>query len=121
MRDRRGPLAALLLVAGYAAILLWLQLWVAAKLGAPVTLAVPPALAFLLKCNAVLLAWRVVVRAGFVTATYGIGQGILSIPRLAVGNFIAILAVKRAILFHSAGAPRRWEKTHHIFPAEEKA
>ena len=36
MRDRRGPLAALLLVAGYAAILLWLQLWLASSLGAPV-------------------------------------------------------------------------------------
>ena len=58
MRDRRGPLAALLLVAGYAAILLWLQLWIASKLGAPVSLTVSPALAFLLTVNAVLLAWR---------------------------------------------------------------
>ncbi|MCY7281605.1 MAG: glycosyl transferase family protein, partial [Sphingomonas bacterium] len=121
MRDRRGPLAALLLVAGYAAILLWLQLWIAAKLGAPVILAAPPVLTMLLKLNAVLLAWRVLVRAGFVTATYGIGQGLLSIPRLLVGNLISILAVKRAIGVHASGGPKRWEKTHHIFPAEEQA
>ena len=122
MRDRRGPLAALLLVAGYAAILLWLQLWIAAKLGAPVSLSVSPVLGFLLTVNAVLLAWRVLVRAGFVTATYGIGQGLLSIPRMLVGNVIAILSVKRAILIHTSGRPRRWEKTRHTFPtAEEQA
>ena len=120
MRDRRGPLAALLLVAGYAAILLWLQLWIAARLGAPVILAAPPVLIFLLKLNAGLLAWRVLVRAGFVTATYGIGQGLLSIPRLVVGNLISILAVKRAISIHASGGPKRWEKTRHIFPAEEQ-
>ncbi|MEO5577547.1 MAG: glycosyl transferase family protein [Sphingomicrobium sp.] len=121
MRDRRGPLAALLLVAGYAAILLWLQLWIAARLGAPVILAAPPLLTFLLKLNAVLLAWRILVRAGFVTATYGLGQGWLSVPRLLVGNFIAVLAVRRAIGIHASGGPRRWEKTRHIFPAEERA
>ena len=121
MRDRRGPLAALLLVAGYAAMLLWLQLWIATRLGAPVVLTISPLLAFLLKINAVLLAWRVLVRAGFVTATYGLGQGLLSIPRLLVGNLIAILAVKRAIAIHASGIPRRWDKTRHIFPAEEQA
>ena len=121
MRDRRGPLAALLLVAGYAAILLWLQLWIAMLLGAPLVLMISPLLAFLLKLNAALLAWRVLVRAGFVTATYGLGQGLLSIPRLLVGNLIAILAVKRAIALHASGIPRRWDKTRHIFPAEEQA
>ncbi len=122
MRDRRGPLAAILLLAGYGAILLWLQLWIASQLGAPVSLAVSPALGFLLTINTALLAWRVLVRAGFVTATYGLGQGLLSIPRLLVGNLIAMLAVKRAISIHSSKAPRRWDKTHHIFPAaEEKA
>jgi adsorption protein B len=121
MRDRRGPLAALLLAAGYAAILLWLQLWIASLLGAPVSLAVPPVLAFLLTVNAVLLAWRVMVRALFVTATYGPVEGLLSIPRMLVGNVIAMLAVKRAVQVHAAGGPPRWDKTRHIFPAKEQA
>jgi len=98
-----------------------LQLWIARGLGAPVALVASPVLAFLLKLNAVLLGWRILVRAGFVTATYGLGQGLLSIPRLVVGNVIAMLAVKRAIGLHAAGGPRRWDKTLHIFPAEEKA
>ena len=120
MRDRRGPLAALLLVAGYAAILLWLQLWIAEGLGAPVNLAASPLLASLLKVNLVLLAWRIAMRFGFVTATYGIGEGLLSIPRMLVGNIIAMLAVKRAVALHAKGGPKTWEKTRHIFPAEER-
>jgi acetyltransferase len=34
---------------------------------------------------------------------------------------LAILAVKRALFLHAAGGPRRWDKTHHIFPVEEHA
>jgi adsorption protein B len=120
MRDRRGPLAALLMVAGYAAILLWSQLWVARALGAPVALTASPLLAWLLKLNAWLLGWRIAMRAGFVTATYGPLQGLLSIPRLVVGNVIAMLAVKRAIAIHSKGEPLKWDKTSHIFPVGER-
>lgn len=121
MRDRRGPLAGLLLVTGYAAALLWLQIGIAQALGAPVDLVLSPALATLLTINAALLAWRVLMRAGFVTATYGLTQGLLSIPRLVVGNVITILAVWRALNIHADGGPRRWDKTRHIFPAEESA
>ena len=121
MRDRRGPLAALLMVAGYGAALLWLQLGIARALGAPVALGLSPALATLLTINAIMLGWRVLVRAGFVTATYGLKQGLLSVPRLVVGNIIAILAVKRALAIHAHGGPPRWDKTRHIFPAEENA
>jgi adsorption protein B len=119
LRDRRGPLAALLLVAGYAAAFLWLQLALAAALGAPVALAVSPALALLLKLNLALLAWRLAMRFAFVTAAYGLGEGLRSIPRMVVGNVIAILAVKRAVALHLGGGPQRWDKTVHVFPSEE--
>ncbi len=121
MRDRRGPLAALLLIAGYGAAFLWLQIGIAQTLGAPIQLVLSPALATLLTINAVLLGWRVLMRAGFVTATYGPMQGLLSVPRLIVGNVIAILAVRRALAIHADGGPSRWDKTRHIFPAEETA
>ena len=121
MRDRRGPLAGLLMIAGYGAALLWLQIGIAQALGAPVELVLSPALATLLTINAVLLGWRILMRAGFVTATYGLKQGLLSVPRLLVGNIIAILAVWRALGIHADGGPRRWDKTRHIFPAEENA
>jgi adsorption protein B len=35
-----------------------------------------------------------------------------------VANIIAVLAARRALLLHSAGGARQWDKTHHIFPAE---
>ena len=118
MRDRRGPLAALLLLTGYAALLLWTQLWIAARLGAPVMPEVRPLLGWLLVANAVLLTWRVLMRALFTTMTYGLGQGLLSIPRLVVGNVIAIFASWRALRLHLSRRPQRWDKTDHVFPAE---
>ena len=121
MRDRRGPLAGLLMMAGYGAALLWLQIAIAQGLGAPLELHLSPALEALLTINAALLGWRILMRAGFVTATYGLRQGLLSIPRLVVGNVISILAVWRALSIHSRGGPSRWDKTRHIFPAEENA
>ena len=118
LRDRRGPFAALLMLAGYAAALLWAQLALAHALGAPVSLEVSPWLVLLLKVNAALLAWRVAMRALFTASAYGLWQAILSVPRLLVANLIAILAVRRALVLHDRGGPRVWDKTRHIFPAE---
>ncbi len=118
MRDRRGPLAALLMFAGYLAAFLWGQLWLATLLGAPRPAPPSPALMTLLTINAGLLGWRVVMRIGFTTAAYGWLQGLLAIPRLVVGNMIALLAARRAFFVHASGGPRQWDKTRHIFPAE---
>ena len=118
MRDRRGPLAALLLLAAYAAALLWSQIWLAQALGAPIQAQVDPAIVTLLTINGWLLAWRVLMRAGFTASAYGWREGLLSIPRLVVGNVIAMLAAARAVSLHIGGGATRWDKTRHIFPAE---
>ncbi len=118
MRDRRGPLAALLLLTGYGAAFLWAQVGIAASMGAPVEVPVSPALAWLLSINAWLLGWRLAMRFAFTTAAYGLGQGLLSLPRTIVANLIAILAARRALMIHSNGGATRWDKTHHIFPTE---
>jgi adsorption protein B len=118
MRDRRGPLAALLLLAAYGAALLWSQLWLAEALGAPIKARLSPGLVMLLAINGWLLAWRVLMRAVFTTAAYGLGEGLLSVPRLVVGNVIAMLAAARAVSLHLGGGAKRWDKTRHIFPAE---
>ena len=118
MRDRRGPLAALLLVAAYTAALLWAQLWLAEAIGAPIKARFDPTLAMLLLVNGWLLAWRVLMRACFTAYAYGWGEGLMSIPRLFVGNLIAMLAAARAVSLHIGGGATRWDKTRHIFPAE---
>ena len=118
MRDRRGPLAAMLLLAGYAAAILWAEVALAAALGAPVAVPVSPALATLMHVNGWLLSWRLLMRAGFTSAAYGWREGLRSVPRTFIANIIAVLAARRALLLHSAGGASRWDKTHHIFPAE---
>jgi adsorption protein B len=118
MRDRRGPLAALLLLSAYGAALLWSQLWLAEALGAPIKARLSPGLITLLTVNGWLLAWRVLMRAAFTTTAYGLTEGLLSVPRLVVGNVIAMLAAARAVSLHLGGGAKRWDKTRHIFPAE---
>jgi adsorption protein B len=118
LRDRRGPLAALLIVAGYLAALLWSQLWLAEALGAPIEARIDPLLQNLLTVNAWLLAWRVLMRAWFTASAYGVEEGLLSMPRLFVGNLIAVMSAFRALSRHVAGGKPRWDKTRHIFPNE---
>ncbi len=118
MRDRRGPLAALLLLAAYLAAFLWSQIWLARALGAPLEVRLDPTLITLLTLNAWLLAWRVLMRAGFTASAYGWREGLLSVPRLVVGNLITVLAAFRAVRLHLGGGTPRWDKTRHIFPTE---
>jgi adsorption protein B len=118
MRDRRGPLAALLLLAGYAAAILWAEVALAAALGASISVPVSPVLATLMWINGWLLGWRLLIRACFTSAAYGWREGLRSIPRTLIANIIAVLAARRALLLHSAGGAKRWDKTSHIFPVE---
>jgi adsorption protein B len=118
MRDRRGPLAALLLLAGYAAAILWAQVALAAALGAPIAVPVSATLAWLMWINGWLLGWRLLMRACFTGAAYGWPEALRALPRTLVANVIAVLAARRALLLHSAGGAKRWDKTHHIFPVE---
>ena len=118
MRDRRGPLAALLLLSGYGAAILWAEVALAASLGAQIAVPVSPLLATLMWTNGWLLGWRILMRVGFTTAAYGVGEGLRSVPRMIVANVIAMLAAHRALLIHSAGGPKQWDKTHHKFPVE---
>ena len=118
MRDRRGPMAALLLLCGYSAALLWGQMWLAAALGAPITVYVDPLLSTLLWINLWLLLWRLAMRALFTGSAYGWGEGLRSIPRLVVGNFVAIFAAARAVVIYSRRSSSPWEKTRHVFPKD---
>lgn len=77
-------------------------------------------LVFLLWLNAILMINRILQRTIFVTQYYGLFQGLLSAPRMFLGNFINFLANWRAIkqvIQH--GNPRRiaWDKTTHDFPS----
>lgn len=120
LRDRRAPLAALVLSAAYLALLLYAVALIAGWLGGTTLPQTGPLLRLLLTVNAGLLAWRLVVRAGFVTATHGWREGMRSIPRALVGNIVAMMAARRALagyLRFRRDGQHRWDKTDHQFPA----
>ncbi|HEY9581145.1 MAG TPA: glycosyltransferase family 2 protein [Rhizorhapis sp.] len=120
-RDRRGPLAAVILCCAYAAILLFgvteIARLVTGTKGAPF----PPVLTLLLTCNALLMVWRMAVRGIFASKFYGWREAVRSAPRAVLANIIAIMAARRAMLHYiriSRGKMPVWEKTTHHFPEE---
>ncbi len=118
-RDRRAPIAVIVLVAAYAALVLW-----GVQLGLHLAIErVPPSVAewmqLVLIANAVMLGWRLAMRAAFVWRAEGWREGLRSAPRMAVGNLVAMLAARRAVVRYIAmlrGAPTWWDKTAHHFP-----
>ncbi|WP_082448559.1 MULTISPECIES: glycosyl transferase family protein [unclassified Sphingomonas] len=119
MRDRRTILAIPVLALAYLALLVW-GLAGTAHAIAGTTLPVPDsAMRWLLAVNFALLAWRVLIRAILVARNYGRGQALRSVPRLLVGNGIALLAARRAIMRYLRslrGGTLVWDKTAHHFP-----
>ncbi|SFS06063.1 glycosyl transferase family protein [Sphingomonas jatrophae] len=116
LRDRRAPLAALVLTAGYAGALMGLLatlLRLAA--GEPaIMLWRPDALGIALT---LLLGWRVGMRVLFVSRIYGAKEGLWSMPRLVVANFVLIASSWRALRRYLSPHPPQWDKTAHVFPA----
>lgn len=124
LRDRQSLLAAILLGAGYLAMALWLVLkaWQGAGGDGPAPM--PATLTALVTVNLGLLAWRMAVRAGFTAAAYGWREGLRSMPRMAIGNLVTMLAAASALSRYRAlrrGGRLRWDKTAHIFPVRAAA
>lgn len=120
MRDRRGPLAALVLGIAYAQLAIW-ALMVAGGIGSGSGMELSPLLASILVANAAFLVWRASLRFVFTAREYGGVEGIRAVLRIPVANVIAIMAGTRALAYylHSlAGGTIRWHKTvHDIHPA----
>jgi bacteriophage N4 adsorption protein B len=121
LRDRRAIVAALILCAAYAALILAV-LQSAVAVWTKSTL--PPLSArmgWLLSANGAMLVWRMLCRFAFVTQVYGFTEGLRSWPRMVIGNVIAVMAARRAVvqyLLARADGVARWDKTDHVFPVE---
>lgn len=117
LRDRRAVLAALVLCAAYLAMICVTIVWVATWFGLYTAGPIDHALALLLFCNAAMLVWRAAFRFGFTWAQYGFVQGLMSVPRIFIGNIISIMAARRALVGYIkelGGHKLTWEKTTHI-------
>lgn len=119
MRDRRAPIAVLILAVAYVALPAWAltaalhwQFAVARADGGG------PAL-WLLLANTGVLGWRLGMRMVFTGRTYGAAEAFWSLPRFLVGNVVSLAAAPRALIKYVGmlrGAPPVWDKTQHEFP-----
>lgn len=114
LRDRRAILAALVLLCAYvsAASLLLLS-----ALGQAPRFTETELILFSI-CTG-LMIWRLAMRALFVGRIYGGTEALASLPRVLLGNLIAMASARRALISYlrlARGAPLRWDKTEHQFP-----
>lgn len=122
IRDRRGPLVALVLLCAYALILLTgvLRLGEAAGIYLPSRL--PPLIYWILIFTTFAFLWRAFIRFVLVGREYGWGEGVAAVIRIPVANVIAIISARRAIMRYIAdlrGKGKVWDKTEHDrHPAE---
>jgi adsorption protein B len=74
--------------------------------------------------NAFFLAIRAAHRVYFTSALYGWEHGVMSLPRMVVGNFVNCMAVARAwkmyLSYLFKGTRLAWDKTAHEFPSSSQ-
>jgi adsorption protein B len=116
LRDRRAPLAAVVLFAGYALFALATVLWLAHLLGFGRPWEPDGALRVVLWANLANFVWRMTMRFAFTAREYGWAEGLRAVLRLPHANVITIMAGWRAFVAYLAsllGARVRWDKTQH--------
>ncbi|WP_345719639.1 glycosyl transferase family protein [Qipengyuania qiaonensis] len=117
LRDRRGPLAAILLVIAYLLLGFGAISIIIDVLGLVALPPSSPLLSILLWINLIGLVMRLVARACFTAREYGWREGLMAIPRTLVSNIITIMAARRALVAYIKtlrGAPVIWDKTEHF-------
>ena len=121
LRDRRGPLTAVVLAAAYLLLVIEGILGAARLAGWIEGLVPSRLLAFMIALSFVSFVWRASMRFAFTTREYGLAEGLISVLRIPVANVIAILAGRRALFAYVrglAGEKVHWDKTRHgIHPA----
>ncbi len=116
LRDRRGPLAALLLALAYLLVAIAALEYALAAMGLIARTPLSPTLSALLWTNFAALLWRVAARSLFTAREFGWAQGVMAVPRTVVSNTIAIIAGRRAMAAYARtlrGGRPVWDKTEH--------
>jgi adsorption protein B len=117
LRDRRGPLAGLVLAAAYLFFVVISLLWLTSLMG---WIELPrPGGAFrvVMLVNVMSFLWRAAWRFAFTTHEYGVIEGLIGIMRIPFANVITIFAGRRALLAYLRslnGQAPAWDKTEHL-------
>jgi adsorption protein B len=117
LRDRRGPLAAILLAMAYVLVAMSLLAWTLVGLDLVEPLRASPVLRGLLLLNLGGLLLRMVMRALYSGREYGWRVGLMAMPRLFVSNIISVMAGRRALAAYARtlrGGAVIWDKTEHF-------
>ncbi|WP_076593592.1 glycosyl transferase family protein [Herminiimonas arsenitoxidans] len=125
-RDRKGILTSIVSVVAYILFLQFILFYLA-HLAGIWTMEFPSLflqyswLQWVAQFILFALALRIIQRFYFVTRLYGWEHGLMSIPRMVVGNVINFMAVCRAWKLFSGymlmGKNMVWDKTMHDFPS----
>ena len=117
LRDRRGPLSALVMLAGYILLALSAMGWTASMMGAGETMPLTPLMQILLSVSFAAFVWRGAMRFAFTAREYGAAEGMRAILRVPIANVIAIMAGRRALFAYVRvllGSAVEWDKTPHF-------
>lgn len=117
LRDRRGPLVALVLFMAYVLVVIGAGLGAAEAARIVTPLASPPEVRLLMAVCLAGLAWRVLFRFVFTAREYGVAEGLRAVLRIPIANLIAIIAGRRALFAYVrslGGMAVRWDKTEHL-------
>lgn len=122
LRDRKAPISALAILIGYLSLTMAAIGFFASMSGVEAARpAFGSAVQILLAVATAMAVWRVAMRFSCVSYTYGVREGLWSVPRMLVCNFIAVCAAGRAMAkFVTMSRTGRlvWEKTDHSGAAE---
>lgn len=116
LRDRRGPLTALVLAVAYVLLVLVAVAWLGRLAGFGTVPDTSRVVMILLTVNFAGFVWRAGWRFAFTAREYGAGEGVRAVLRIPVANAIAIMAGRRALAGYIAslgGRGVRWDKTQH--------
>jgi adsorption protein B len=129
LHDRKGVVTSFIGIAAYALFLQFVVLHVGAAAGwweplQPQLFVADSPWVALVWSNAGFFAWRALSRMYFTTRLYGWRHGLVSLPRMVIGNFVNCMAVGRAWRMYLAsvffGKKLVWDKTAHEFPTGEQ-
>ena len=116
LRDRRGPLTALVLASAYVLLALDAVLLVLRGLAKVDVLPLSEPLRWMLLASFAGFVWRAASRILFTTREYGWREGVFSVLRIPVANVIAIMAGRRAMVAYFRSLQDGtvvWDKTAH--------
>ena len=129
LHDRKGVVTSFIGIGAYLLLVQFVALHVGAAMGwwepaAPELFVPGSPWLWLVWINAGFLVNRTLHRMYFSARLYGWRHGLMSVPRMVIGNFVNCMAVGRAWRMYLAsiflGRKLVWDKTAHEFPSDSQ-